>query len=92
MINSIKRKTVLMQNPVAFADRKDLETWVVNSLKVKMLTKFDQYLEHEGRINLRKLFLVPIFTIIEMEKRVKDTAPEMKTVFFKELSNIIESI
>lgn len=91
-MNILQKKSVVIPNPVSFWDNKDLETWVVNSVKVKMVTKMDNYLEREGRINLRKLFLVPIFSISELEKRVKETAPEMKTVFYKELSETIAGI
>ncbi len=70
----------------------DLEAWVVNTLKVRMIAKLDSLLEAEGRINARKLFLVPIFTISEMSKRIEKEAPEMKTYFFRELSNILEKV
>lgn len=69
-------------NPVI---RQEVETWVVNSIKVKMITKMDKLLETEGKVNTRKLFLVPIFNIEEMTKRVETQAPELKTLFYKEL-------
>ncbi len=64
---------------------REVETWVVNSVKVKMITKMDSLLETEGKMNVRKLFLVPIFNIEEMAKRVQEQAPELKTLFYKEL-------
>ncbi|MBI5451933.1 hypothetical protein HY945_00555 [Candidatus Gottesmanbacteria bacterium] len=70
--------------------RKDVESWVVNSLKVKMIKKLDNLLEVEGRVNARKLFLVPVFTIAELSKRVNESAPEIKTFFYKELITTID--
>lgn len=69
---------------------KDLESWVVNSLKVKMIKKLDGLLENDGRDNVRKLFLVPVFTISELKKRVEETAPEIKTFFYRELFETVE--
>ena len=65
---------------------------MVNSLKVKMVKKLDSMLETEGRLNARKLFLVPIFTVAEMAKRVEEQAPEIKTFFYKELINAFEEV
>lgn len=65
---------------------REIETWIVNSVKVKMIKKMDELLETEGKVNARKLFLVPIFNIEEMAKRVQSQAPEIKTMFYKELS------
>ncbi|MBI4990699.1 hypothetical protein HZB96_01240 [Candidatus Gottesmanbacteria bacterium] len=70
--------------------KKDVESWVVNSLKVKMIKKLDNLLEVEGRVNARKLFLVPVFTIAELSKRVNESAPEIKTFFYKELITTID--
>lgn len=64
---------------------REVETWVVNSVKVKMIKKMDTLLETEGKVNVRKLFLVPIFEISQMAKRVDEQAPEIKTMFYKEL-------
>lgn len=69
-------------NPVI---RQEVETWIVNSVKVKMIKKMDNLLETEGKVNARKLFLVPIFNIEELSKRVEQQAPELKTMFYKEL-------
>lgn len=69
---------------------KDLEAWVVNTLKVKMISKLDNLLEREGRENARRLLLVPIFSISEMSKRIKEQAPEMKTFYYRELMDILE--
>lgn len=66
-----------------------VEEWVVNSVKLSLVKKLDSCLDSTGRENLRKLLLVPIFTIQELSARVKETAPEMKTLFYKELSNQI---
>lgn len=68
---------------------REVETWIVNSVKVKMITKMDKLCETEGKVNARKLFLVPIFNIEEMAKRVQTQAPEIKTMFYKELSVVI---
>lgn len=69
--------------------RAEVETWVVNTLKVKMIKQLDGVLETEGKLNARKLFLVPIFTISEMIKKVEEEAPELKTIVFKELNTIL---
>lgn len=69
---------------------REVETWIVNSVKVKMIKKMDNLLETDGKVNARKLFLVPIFNIEEMAKRVQSKAPEIKTMFYKELSKLIE--
>lgn len=69
--------------------QKEVEAWVVNTLKVRMIKKLDNMLEKEGRDNARKLFLVPLFTILELTKRVEHQAPEMRTLFFRELTATI---
>lgn len=65
--------------------RQDVESWIVNSVKLKLIKKFEELMEAEGKTNLRQLFLVPIFTISELSNRVKENAPELLTVFYKEL-------
>ena len=72
--------------------QKEVESWVVNTLKVKMIKKLDNLLEKEGKVNARKLFLVPLFTIDELSKRVEEQAPEMKTFFFRELINTVAEL
>ncbi len=72
--------------------RKEIEEWVVNTVKVKMIKKLENSLEVEGKANLRKLFLVPIFSIREFKDWVTDKAPEIKTPFFKELIGAIEEV
>jgi hypothetical protein len=72
------------------SQRLDVEGWVVNSVKLNMISKMDYMLEGEGKINLRRLFLVPLFRISELEKRVNEQAPEIKTIFYKELSKVVE--
>lgn len=62
---------------------------MVNSVKVKIITQMDKLLETEGKVNVRKLFLVPIFNIEELSKRVETQAPELKTLFYKELLSTI---
>ncbi len=69
--------------------QREIESWVVNSLKVKMIKKLDNLLETEGKVNARKLFLAPVFTVTELIKRVEQQAPEMKTFFFRELIRTI---
>ena len=64
---------------------REVETWIVNGVKVKMIKKMDDVLESEGKMNARKLFLVPIFNISELSKRVQEQAPELKNYFLKEL-------
>lgn len=65
--------------------RHDVESWVVNTLKLKMIRKFEEILELEGKSNLRKLLIVPVFTLKELTERIESNAPELKTLFFKEL-------
>ena len=79
-----------MKSLIRFQD-KDTEAWVVNSLKVKMIARLDNLLEKEGRENARRLFLVPVFSVSEMSKRIEEEAPEMKTFFYKTLSEIFEN-
>lgn len=71
------------------AIQREIESWVVNSVKVKMIKKMDNLCDTEGKLNARKLFLVPIFNIEEMTKRVEDQAPELKTLFYSELSEVL---
>lgn len=68
---------------------KEIEEWVVNSVKLKMINKLERLLERKGKDNLRQLFLVPVFTVCEMEERVAANAPEIKTLFYKVLSEVI---
>lgn len=65
--------------------KQDLEAWVVNTVKVKLIKKLDSCLDNRGKMNLRKLFLVPVFAVADLEKRVLENGPEMRTVFYKEL-------
>lgn len=66
-----------------------VEEWVVNSVKLSLLTKIDESLVYEGKQNLRTLLLVPIFTISQMSQRIAELAPEMKTMYYRELTNQI---
>ena len=67
-----------------------MEEWVVNSVKIKLIRKFEGILEMEGKSNMRKLFLAPIFRISEMTARIKQLAPELLTVYFKELMTALD--
>lgn len=71
---------------------KEVEEWVVNSLKVKMIRKLENLLEDEGKQNARKVFLVPIFSLEKLIRHVSETAPEMKTLFYKELVQALEDV
>ena len=70
--------------------KKEVEAWVVNTLKVKMIRKLDNLLERQGKANARKLFLVSLFTVSELGKRVEEPALEIKTMFNKELVKTLE--
>lgn len=72
-----------------FTPDPDIEIWIVNTIKVRMVTKLEKYLEFQGRENLRKLFLVPVFSLGELIKRVEERGPEIKTLFYKELDEVI---
>jgi len=72
--------------------QKEAEAWVVNSIKARMIIKLDGLLEKEGRDNIRKLFLVPIFSISELSKRVETQAPEIKTLFYRELMETVARV
>lgn len=71
---------------------REVEVWVVNSVKVSMIKKLDVLLEGEGRLNARKLFLTPEFTISGLKKRVEEQAPEIKTLFFRELISACDEV
>ncbi len=71
---------------------REVEVWVVNSVKVSIIKKLDSLLESEGKLNARKLFLTPEFTISGLKKRVEEQAPEMKTLFFRELFAAVEEV
>ncbi len=90
MSDQIKSDSVLSRLNPQIA--REIETWIVNSVKVKMIKKMDNLLETDGKVNVRKLFLVPIFDIPGMTKRVDEQAPELKTLFYKELSKSIVEI
>ncbi|OGG05672.1 hypothetical protein A3D05_00995 [Candidatus Gottesmanbacteria bacterium RIFCSPHIGHO2_02_FULL_40_24] len=70
--------------------RKELESWIVNSVKINLIKKFEQILEIEGKSNLRKLLLVPVFTVSELTVRIKENAPELLTLFYKELFTVYD--
>lgn len=70
--------------------RGEVESWVVNSVKIKMIKKLDNILDTDGKSNARKLFLTPIFSVSEMMDKVSEEAPEIKTYFFRELALTIE--
>ena len=65
--------------------RRDIESWIVNTVKIKLIRKFEEILETPGKSNLRQLLIVPIFTISELTSRVASNAPELLTVYYKEL-------
>ena len=65
--------------------RKEVEEFVVNSVKINLIRKFENILETPGKSNLRQLFLVPLFTVSEMTDRVSKNAPQLLTVYYKEL-------
>lgn len=73
--------------PLAAAE---VESYVVNQVKVNLLKMCDSMLDGKGKQNLRELLLVPIFSIPEMTKRVKERAPEMHTLFFHELVRAVD--
>jgi hypothetical protein len=75
---------------LSHSQRLDIEAWVVNSVKINMISKMDRQLEGEGKTNLKRLFLVPLFNISELEKRVKEQAPEIATIFYRELMDVVE--
>jgi len=68
---------------------RQFEAWVVNTTKVKLLEKYTHYLEQEGKDNLRQLLLVPLFEIDELKKHVEEKAPELKTLFYRELTDAL---
>lgn len=68
----------------------DYEAWIVNTLKVRLLSKLENLLESEGRDNARRLLLVPVFTISELVNRVREIAPELTTLFYLELSGLLK--
>jgi len=70
--------------------RKDIESWIVNTVKIKLIRKFEEILETPGKSNLRTLLLVPMFTIAELNQRVREYAPELMTVYFKELFSALD--
>ncbi|KKS95404.1 MAG: hypothetical protein UV73_C0018G0017 [Candidatus Gottesmanbacteria bacterium GW2011_GWA2_43_14] len=72
--------------------RRDVESWVVNTVKIKVLKKFEEYLELDGLKNLRMLLLAPVFTIKELTDRVKEQAPEIATLYFKELFQAMDEV
>lgn len=84
------QKLQLDLNSIPFKHRREVEEWIVNTVKIKLVRKFEAILEMEGKSNMRKLFLVPVFKITEMTERIKTTAPELLTVYFKELIGAIE--
>lgn len=84
----LEKKMSLLES----GEKRDLEAWVVNTVKVKMIAKLDSLLEGEGRKNLREVFLVPIFSIFELKARVAQFAPELQTLFFQELTKSVATL
>lgn len=82
---------ILFTDKLSFSPslEREIEAWVVNTVKIKMIKKLDNMLEKEGRNNARKLFLVPIFTIPELVQRIETQAPEIKTFFYRELMETV---
>lgn len=99
MLNTKKtEKSIFLQDSLSETfshlpdDRRGaIEEWVVNSAKVKMIKKLDDVLDERGKMNCRKLFLVPVFTIRELMNQVDERAPELRTFFYKELIPIVQS-
>lgn len=67
----------------------EVESFVINSVKVSLIKKCDSFLDVQGKANIRKLLLVPIFSIPDFTKRVKELAPELHTMYFHELAKIV---
>ena len=65
--------------------RRDLESFIVNTVKIKLIKRIEEILETEGKSNLRQLLLVPVFSISELSQRIASNAPELSTLFYKEL-------
>ena len=89
MDNGQKQLNLDILTPAA---RKDIESWVVNTVKIKLIRKFEEILEIDGKSNLRKLFLVPVFSIVELTDRIKNNAPELLTVYYKELFASLDDV
>ena len=70
--------------------KREIEEWIVNSLKIKIIRKLEYLLEGQGKKNLSQLFLAPVFSVEEMTQRVQTFAPEMKTFYFKELIGVYD--
>lgn len=68
----------------------DVEAWVVNTLKIRMIVQLDDLLVGDGKKNARTLLLVPVFTIAALVARVREYAPEMQVFLFRELGKTIE--
>ena len=76
-------------SPVA---QRDIESWVVNTVKIRILKKFEGFLEAEGMKNLRNLLLSPVFSLKELSGRIKEQAPEITTLYFKELFKAMDEV
>ena len=85
-----QNKLQLDLNSIHPTQRKEIEELVVNTVKTKIIKKFEAILEMEGKSNIRKLFLAPVFTIVELNQRVQKQAPELLTVYFKELFTALD--
>lgn len=68
------------------------EAWVVNTTKVKLLEKYAHLMEQEGKDNLRKLLLVPLVEIKEFVQRIEESAPELRTLFYRELTDALSNL
>ena len=89
MIVGQKLQTIAQTSPEL---KGRFEAWVVNTTKVKLLEKYAHMLEKEGQDNLRKLFLVPLFEINEFIQRIEESAPELKTLFYRELTDTLSNL
>ena len=72
-------------NLMSETKKRDLESFIVNTVKIKLIKRFEEILEIEGKSNLRQLLLVPVFSISELSRRIAEKAPELTTLYYKEL-------
>ena len=92
MSDLVVGKKLFFTSSVSPLMKRELEALVVNNVKIKMLKMLEGFLEKDGQNNLREVCPVPVFEVEEIIKRVEATAPELRTIFYKELMTVLSEV
>ena len=77
----------LAKIPVSMQE--EVEVLMVNMLKLRMIRKLETHLTREGQDKVWNVFLVPIYSLRDLTEYIEIRAPELKTIYYKELHKVV---